>query len=644
MSTVDDVKNRLDILDVVSQYEPLQRSGRSYKAVCPFHSEKTASFYVFPERQSWRCFGACATGGDIFAYVMRKENLQFGEALRRLAQQAGVALEETGGARRSERDRIYQVNEGAGEFFRRLLASKDRGTAAMVYLRDRGLAPDTIDAFGLGLSPGDGTSLMTYLASKGYSQEQMVLAGVATRGDDGRHRDLFRRRLMIPIRDAEGRLAGFGGRSLDGSQPKYLNSPRTPVFDKGNILYAMHLARDAKEGRLVIVEGYMDAIAAHQHGFSDVVASMGTALTQQQVDLVRRQLGRAGGSGPGPGEVVLALDPDAAGQEATLRSLESSWKVFQAPPRVSSQAGALFAKAEGPALKVASLPPGKDPDEIIMEDPGRWAELVGRAEPMLDYLFTALARRLDPGTPQGKSRLAELLFPLIAGVQDPFQQDHYFRRLADLLGVSEATLQASVGRLRQGSGGRARPGRRQREAGGPGAHKADVSPFATLGRDSLEEHCLGLILQNPQVAWEAQPAGSAVDSQGNGLRTLAMSLLPEYFRQPQNRELFTNSTKCSTLDVLRETLDDDLAGHLGYLLGKPLPPSTRKELEEDLGYCVRRLEERYLRDLNKEEELRLSQASPEEIEEQERKVVEVGERLRRLFTGGEPGPLREPYA
>ena len=230
MTVVDEIKSRLDILDVVSQYTQLQRSGRSYKALCPFHTEKTPSFFVFPERQSWRCFGACATGGDIFGFLMRVENLDFGEALKRLAQKGGVNLAEKG-SRKAETDVLYRINECTRDFFCRMLSSAGGGARARAYLQKRGLTDETIEKFQIGLSTGDGESIKGYLTSQGYTEEQMALAGVVTQRQEGGYRDLFRRRLMFPIRDTQGRLAGFGGRVQDDSQPKYLNSPRSPIFD-----------------------------------------------------------------------------------------------------------------------------------------------------------------------------------------------------------------------------------------------------------------------------------------------------------------------------------------------------------------------------------------------------------------------------
>ena len=643
MAIVDEIKSRLDILDVVSQYAQLQRSGRSYKALCPFHTEKTPSFFVFPERQSWRCFGACATGGDIFSFLMRRENLDFSEALKSLARQAGVDLAQNR-ERKGEQDVLYQINEAAREFFCDLLASRKNGPGARAYLKKRGLTQETIDTFQLGLSPGDGESLKDHLESKGYTKEQLALAGLITHKQGEEYRSLFRRRLMFPIRDAEGRLSGFGGRALDDSQPKYLNSPKSPIFDKANLLYALHVARDSIKGMgVVIVEGYMDAIAAHQNGFSNVVASMGTALTRQQVSLVSRLIRQPGSTAPK--EVFLALDPDTAGQEATLRSLESSWQVFQTRPAGRAQGTTLYERQDLPPLKVVPLPPGKDPDEIILESPEAWSSLVNNAVPLMDYLFTALSLRLDLSAPQGKARVAELLFPLIAATPDPFQQDYYFQRLAALLEVNEATLEASLGRPRlrgtsyrnSSTGAPQSRGSQSSRSGGRG-QEAAATPFARMDHDPLEEYCLAMMLQYPQVGRPYQPSPAGDESQGR-LETGVSDEITnstdaprlEHFRRVENREVFTNWIKCSTLDVLKESLDDELKGHLEHLLMKELPPSDGKQREAAFRSCIRRLEERLLRELNTEVELRLSQAPPEERPEQEQIMIHVNERLKRVL-------------
>ena len=620
MTVVDDIKGRLDILDLVSGYVPLAKSGNSYKAACPFHSERTPSFHVFPERQSWRCFGACATGGDVFSFLMRIENLEFGEALKRLAQQAGVALAENPG-RRKEQDSLYQVNEAACEFFSDVLASTRRGSDGREYLDKRGVAKDAIDRFQIGLSPAGGEPLSRHLASKGYTEDVLAMAGLVTKGQGDTYRDLFRGRLMFPIRDASGSLAGFGGRTLDGSQPKYLNSPKTSVFDKSNILYALHLAKDsAAEQGIVIVEGYMDAVGCHQGGFSNVVASMGTALTPQQVSLICNLLRRSGASAPG--RITLALDADAAGQEATLRGLQVLWDAIHQGKGGSGSRP--YASSEIPSIRVVVLPDGQDPDEVILKDPQAWATLVEEALPLLDYRFAAESAKVDVSTPQGKAALAEKLLPLVAATPDPFQQDYYFQKLASLLGVSEATLLASVGRPQVAAG----PQQNRRSRTPQQGQEASTAAFARLDHDPLEEHCLALLLQEHD--WMVGGKNFLTDGDDNLLEA-ARGLGSEHFARVENREVFTNWTKCSTLEVLRDALDEELSAHLNHLLAKVLPPLDRKIREAALLDCIRRLEERHLRELKLEEGLRLNQATLDEIEEEQHAILSINERIKQVF-------------
>ena len=590
MTAVDDVKGRIDILDLVSQNVPLQKSGRSYKAVCPFHTEKTPSFFVFPERQSWRCFGACATGGDVFSFVMRMENLEFAEALKRLADQVGVALPTR--RRNREDDSLQMINEEARGFFCRLLASST-DTKARQYLKERGLNSKIIEEFELGLSPRDGESLVRFLTSKERSQEQLVLAGVATRGADGQCRDMFRGRLMFPIRDRECHLVGFGARALDDTTPKYLNSPKTPVFDKSRTLYGLHrsVSPIRKGGQVVVVEGYMDTIMAHQCGYTNVVASMGTSLTPEQASLL-------GSLAP---QVVLALDSDAAGQEATRRSLESSWHVLQRREVARVRGTSFYERPKSPDIKVAVLETGKDPDQVLRENPRQWDDILKGAMPLMDYLFTTMAAELDIGSATDKARMADLLLPLVTAIPSPLEQDHYFHRLASLLEVPEATLRASLVRLGQ----RSRPNRKE--------SRASPTPFERLGHDPLEEYCLAQILHRypERENWIAQ-------------------LKPEYFGHPESREVFTNLGKYSTLEELQEELYEELTEYIKYILNRSQPDLDRKQQEMALGDCVLRLEERHLRELKVEEEMRLAQATEEVLDQEQERILQLNQRLREL--------------
>ena len=604
MTVVDDIKARLDILEVVGQHVPLQRSGRSYKANCPFHQERTPSFHVFPDRQSWRCFGACATGGDAITFVMRAENLEFGEAIRELARRTGVQLQE----RRESRvdPTAYEINEAARAYFQRFLAST-QGAEARAYMEGRGLDRDAADAFQIGLAPSDSESLRGHLIREGFSAPQLVAAGVVRESDDGRQRDLFRGRLMFPIRDAEGRLAGFGGRALDDSEPKYLNSPQGEVFDKSRILYAMDRARDdIRKNGAVIVEGYMDAIAAHQAGFRNVVASMGTALTETQVDAIRRITGR----------VTMALDQDAAGQQATLRSLESSWRIYQSRVAGQSRGTMLLQRPDNPEIRIAAMPPGQDPDDVIHRSPAEWSRLVGEAKPLLDFLISATTASIDPSTAQGKAAIAEAIFPLIAAVQDAPQQDYYFQKLAGELNVTPETLLASVGRPPSSNTRGARrprtPQNRQQPDQAAADRAAATSPFARLEHDPVEEYCLALLMRYPDLS------------------ECAESLMPEHFWRHENREIFGNYLN------LGEYAEEDALGdappgireQVEALRYKSLPPMDFVKRRWAITDVVSQLEKRSLRRLKTEEQIRFSESPPDLDGEDLKDTVVVNQRMK----------------
>ena len=381
MAITDEIKSLIDILEIVSERFQLHRAGRNYKANCPFHEEKTPSFIVNPDRQTWRCFGQCSTGGDIFTFVMKIDGLEFAEALRLLGNRAGVEMSLKNDS--VEKNTYYEINELALNFYREALLSPE-AKQARNYLDQRVISREVWEEFGLGYSPRNRSSLKDHIAFHGIELPEAVECGLLSGLDDGTIRDFFWGRLMIPIHERTGKIVAFGGRSLDGSMPKYINTAATPVFDKKRILYGFHKAIEAitQENQCVIVEGYMDVIAAHEHGYRNVVASMGTALTPEQV----RQLRNVADS------YVLALDQDAAGQEATLRSLESSWKIFDTNYKDRSE---LLTSSNSVSLKVLSLPEGKDPDEFIRSGNGDWKQVVSEALPLMDYLIPVVASRFD---------------------------------------------------------------------------------------------------------------------------------------------------------------------------------------------------------------------------------------------------------
>ncbi|MCI0810871.1 MAG: DNA primase [Chloroflexi bacterium] len=578
MTAVDDVKSRLDIVEVISQRVPLQRSGKSYKANCPFHQEKTPSFHVFPDRQSWRCFGACATGGDVLSFVMRAESLEFGEALRQLAQQTGVTLPRQGQSPQNEA--AHKINEDTRAFFQRTLASA-QGASAREYLAQRGLDKQAIETFAVGLSPSDGESLKNHLVREGYSPEELASAGVVRTGDDGVAHDLFRGRLMFPIRDSHGNLVGFGARSLDGSEPKYLNSPQGPMFDKSRLLYAMDRARtDVRREGAVIVEGYMDAIAAHQAGFKNVVAQMGTALTEFQVDEIRRLTGK----------MTMALDQDAAGQAATLRSLDVVQQNFRV--KVTKQHPDGPSQAADEDLRIIVMPPGQDPDEVIHRSPSDWTKLVGSAIQAYRFQIKGHVEQGDTTTPEGKAKIVAECAQTILGLGEGIRQASAIEYLAENISTPIDTVKAALSRPSVNR--RARRTEQQRPAA------AAASPFAKLDHDPMEEHCLQLLFGFPE------------------LREMAGGLRAEFFQRHENREIFTRwldagpgLDKDEILAAVRRDGDDEVTGQLDLLSEKPLIPLDTNSRAASLLEVASRLEERNLRNLKSEEVIRFAESPPD---------------------------------
>ena len=597
MTVVDDVKARLDIVEVISQRVPLQRSGNSYKANCPFHQEKTPSFHVFPDRQSWRCFGSCATGGDVLSFVMRADSLEFGEALRQMAQQTGITLPQRGQSTQNEG--AHKINEDTRAFFQRTLASA-QGASAREYLEQRGLDKQVIEAFGVGLSPSDGESLKNHLVREGYSQEELANAGVVRTGDDGVNHDLFRGRLMFPIRDAHGNLVGFGARTLDGSEPKYLNSPQGPLFDKSRLLYAMDRARtDVRKEGAVIVEGYMDAIAAHQAGFKNVVAQMGTALTGFQVDEIRRLTGK----------MTMALDQDAAGQAATLRSLDVVLENFRTKTTNSSGPdGATKTVDADPRIIV--MPPGQDPDEVIHRSPSDWSKLVESAIPAISFRINAITSQGETESPEGKARCVAEAAPFIHLLGGGIQQANAVELLAGNLNVPIDTVKAALSRPSVA--------RRARRPDQPRPAGTTASPFAKLDHDPMEEHCLQLLLGYPE------------------LRELADGLRSEFFQRHENREIFTRwldagpgLDKDETLASVRRDGDDEVSGQLTSLLEKPLLPLDVNGRTASFMEVASRLEERNLKNLKSEEVKRFADSPPDIDSGEHDAILQLNQQIRK---------------
>ena len=609
MSTIDDIRARLDIVDVVADYVPeLKRSGKNYHARCPFHQERTPSFVVFPDTQKWRCFGSCATGGDVFSFVMRSENVDFTAAMKSLASRAGVPIEERPASRQAENP-LFSVNETAQQLFKQAFTA-DRGSQARAYVEARGIGEEAVARFGLGYAPSTGEELLHSLTALGFEEELLLRSGLVLQTERGAPRDMFRGRLMFPLRNADGGLVGFAGRSLDGSNPKYINTAQTAIFDKGRMFYALDRAKDAitAEGMVVVVEGYMDVIAAHEHGYRNVVASMGTALTEHQVALLKARAQ----------SIVLALDADAAGQEATLQTLRSSWELIGTTVATGRRRMDVLNRPDDiEILRVALITGGKDPDEMIRTDPAQWQRLIADAVPAVEFLMRAESERLDLTSAQGKSAFVDRLLPVVFAVPDWVAQERYFQRLADMVGVPLATLEAAVGRRPGALDSQARPARPVRQT------SQVESAFVVSERDPLEERVLALIAQDEELLARVH------------------EVEPDNISRIENRALLSAVLASGTIEGALAQLDGQLADRLVQLLQEALPPADRKQRAAEWEACLRRLEERKLRELKAQEEAAFAEnadgdvpTDPEYVQSVNRQALEINERLRNLFVGG----------
>jgi DNA primase len=590
MSVIDEIKERLDIVEVISTYVPLKKAGRNYKGLCPFHGEKTPSFVVFPDTQGWHCFGACATGGDVFSFVMKRENLDFGEALAFLANKAGVELmlRQDAGPEEGKLERLRAVVADAAVYYHYLLHKSAPATGARQYLEHRGLTTQTWETWQLGYALDSWDDLKDRLIGKGYSLAELEEAGLVIRREDqSGYYDRFRGRLMIPIRDSQGRTIGFGARLLvedpERPQPKYINSPQTPLFDKGSVLYGLDMARRAiREANLaVIVEGYMDVLGSHQAGVMNVVAGMGTALGEAQMRQLKRYTGN----------ITLALDPDAAGDHATLRgletarqSLERDWENVIGPTGLVRQESRLKAQ-----LRIASLPDGLDPDELALQDPERWRRVIADARPIVDYYLALVMREEDLTTARGKANAVNRMAPLIREIANPVERDHYTQLLARLAQADERLVAEQVavaGRVKD----------KERRTQEQDATTETVESPAKVRRErniGLEEHLLGQILLRPDLL-------SRLD--GEMIKEHTPPLGPDDFFEPANRavmSLLQQSTfvgDASELESLLEASDPTVQALCRWLLvhSQGQPPLSDEKLVKELGDSLIRLRERNL--------------------------------------------------
>ena len=531
----EEIRRRVDLVELVGSHVTLKKAGRSYRGLCPFHQEKTPSFNVDPEKGLWFCHG-CKAGGDAFDFVMRTSNLSFMEAAEVLARRAGVRLERSPeeAVRATERDRMYKALEAAAGFFRDQLQHAVRGMSARAYLERRGVDAATAERFRLGYAPAAWDDLQKVLGARGFAPALLEKAGLvnARSGGDGFY-DLFRNRLMFPIVDLQDRVVAFGGRALDDGEPKYLNSRETQAFVKSRTLYALNWAREAvrKLDEIVVVEGNMDALTAHQFGITNAVASLGTALTADQVLVMKRLAARA----------VIVYDADASGQAAMERAM------------------ALFEEADLP-VRVAVLPAG-DPDQFLRtRGTDAFRGLLAGALPVFEYQLRMAAGRHDPQTVDGKVRILDDIIPMLLAVRNDVRRGEYIRVLVERFNIPEDLLRQRL-RTRGSS----------RKAGLEKRDEANILAGVDRARARAEQWLLHMMVHDAELR-----------------QAMAERVGVEDFADPTHRvlaEVLLGAASADT-DALRSALDDEAAERLLLGLLFEDPPVEEKDRERVVNDAV----------------------------------------------------------
>ncbi|MCL2474656.1 MAG: DNA primase [Chloroflexi bacterium] len=539
-SHIEQIKQKLDIVEYIGYDVDFKRAGRLFKACCPFHEEKTPSFIVDPEKQTWRCYGSCQEGGDLFAYVMKKQGLEFGETLRLLAERSGIELpshyspEET-----NKQKRLYDINTAAQNYYFDLLLTSPQAEKARIYLNKRQITDKSIVDFKLGYAPSDGKSLVNYLKERNFSENEMAEASLAVRHDSNSMLfDRFKDVITFPISDRNGRCVGFGVRIMDNTllqsgHAKYVNTAQNRLFDKSNLLYALHLAAPhiRTQNQAVIMEGYFDVIAAHQAGYQNCVASMGTAVTEKQTEHIKKLTAN----------LILALDNDKAGREAAQKSA----------PLENIMDG---------EIRILHIKDGKDPDEYLKSHAENWPALIKQAVPVIDYILEIEKQKVDLATPSGKSTLSKAMLPVIYNIKDSVRQAHYLNNLATLVSLNADALRKEMQRIDAVN--------KKREEGNT-AESLAVKDNHT----AIENYLLSLLAQHEYLI-EACLAEE------------------KYFNDTLNKAIYTklkreyNSNFIAQLDVISSERWQSFKE-------RPLPAGDNKAKMQD---CCRRLKLRYLKE------------------------------------------------
>jgi len=557
-SPVDEIKNRLDIVDVIGGYIKLKKAGKDYRALCPFHSEKTPSFFVSPSKQIWHCFG-CGAGGDMFSFVSQMEGVEFADALRTLAQKAGVTLRRQDPQLKSQRSKFYEICEEAAEFFEENLKNNK---AVLDYLKNRGILPNTIKEFRIGYAADSWNYLYNHLTSLGYKVEDIEKAGLIIKSQN-KYYDRFRNRIMFPIGDISGQVIGFTGRIFptqggagkgDASVAKYVNSPETLIFNKSQVLYPLDKAKvEIRKGdSCIVVEGQIDVIMSHQAGIKNAVATSGTALTSDHLRIIKRYTDN----------LLLAFDPDRAGEEATKKG-------------IGMAQGAEF------NVGVIILDKGKDPADIIKENPKIWERAIENVKPIMEFYFENVFSKYNPERVEDKRKIAQELLPAIKRIANQIEQAHWLQVLAAKLNVQEKLIAEVLAKVKSPE-----ESSYTEASEGKGKVALEKSRF-----QNLEENLLGFILKYPEHLERLK------------------NLETEYFTNPITQKIFEELKKFTPLDSKHLTGQKEI--DLKELQKKTLPLQPyyldhiifqiehynleKKDILKEINFCIKEIKSNYFK-------------------------------------------------
>ena len=583
MESIELIKQRLDIIDIASDYLKVTKAGSNYKSLCPFHTEKTPSFIINPERQTWHCFGACSVGGDVIELVIKIEKINFSEALKILAQRAGVQLNNNSVP--DKNSRLYEINFEACEFYKAQLELPE-GKKAKEYIDKRGINDEASETFEFGFSSYTNSNLVSKLTSIGFKEIEIIQSGLAIKRENNQVRDFFYGRLMIPIKNSNGRVIGFGARVLDDTNPKYINTPSTPIFDKKSVLFGLSVASKGirDDNSVVVGEGYLDVITAHQFGFKNVVASMGTALTANQVGSLKSRTNN----------FVLAMDSDSAGREAVLRSLRNTYRVFERQLGQKSEVN----------LSVVLMPSGKDPDTQIRNNLSEWKKNIASPVPFVQFVIDSIIEKYDINSSSGKGQVVGEIAPLITNMVNPFEQDHYIDLLAGKLTVKREIVESALAKSMAGS---ARKSPALKKFTNQNKDKSLYSEI-TPKENWIEDYTMSVLLK-----MQDKSNSDMINS--------------EYFRRTENREIYSLWQNLSETDELGDIISDQLEAHYQYLLSIQENIPEFGVNKEGLLQLSNRLEHRHLQHLQRDI---LSSSEDIPSREIEDSVIKLNERIKQI--------------